>query len=198
MGCCPGEWCCLPQVWLKPEVEACAMFQLEHLPHASKHFQDDPLEGPSMCRCVEPCPCETFRKLTASPHHVPAPCYRCPPPLSLPLKNSEWAVFKNLTKVFFFNWHVFDLQRCVSCRYTTKGCSLHIHISVLFQGLQWLSGKESTCNSGTIGDMGLIPELGRPPGGGHGNPLQYSCHGQRSLAGYGPWGHKELDITEVT
>ena len=25
------------------------------------------------------------------------------------------------------------------------------------------------------GDMGLIPELGRSPGGGNGNPLQYSC-----------------------
>ena len=33
-------------------------------------------------------------------------------------------------------------------------------------------GKESTCN---VGDLGLIPELGRSPGGGHGNPLQYSC-----------------------
>ena len=27
------------------------------------------------------------------------------------------------------------------------------------------------------GDMGLIPGLGRPPGGGHGNPLEYSCLG---------------------
>ena len=26
--------------------------------------------------------------------------------------------------------------------------------------------------------------------------LQYSCHGQRSLTGYSPWGHKELDTTE--
>ena len=26
-----------------------------------------------------------------------------------------------------------------------------------------------------IGDVGLIPELGRSPGGGNGNPLQYSC-----------------------
>ena len=38
--------------------------------------------------------------------------------------------------------------------------------------------------------------------GRHGNPLQYSClenpHGQRSLVGYGPEGHKELDMTEVT
>ena len=33
-------------------------------------------------------------------------------------------------------------------------------------------GKESTCNAG---DLGSIPELGRSPGGGHGNPLQYSC-----------------------
>ena len=38
------------------------------------------------------------------------------------------------------------------------------------------------------------------PGGGHGDPLQYSClenpHEQRSLAGYSPWGRKELDVTE--
>ena len=44
-------------------------------------------------------------------------------------------------------------------------------------------GKEPTCNAG---DLGLIPGLGRSPGGGHGNPLQYSClenpYGQRSLA----------------
>ena len=33
-------------------------------------------------------------------------------------------------------------------------------------------GKESACNAG---DLALIPELGRSPGGGHGNPLQYSC-----------------------
>ena len=43
-------------------------------------------------------------------------------------------------------------------------------------------GKESACN---VGELGLIPGLGRCPEGGHGNPLQYSClenpHGQRSL-----------------
>ena len=42
----------------------------------------------------------------------------------------------------------------------------------------------------------MIPELGRFPGEGNGNPVQYSCHGQRSLAGCSPWGHKELDTTE--
>ena len=58
-------------------------------------------------------------------------------------------------------------------------------------------GKESTCNAG---DLNSIPGLGRSPGRGHGNPLQYPClensHGQRSLVGYSPWGHKELDMTE--
>ena len=34
------------------------------------------------------------------------------------------------------------------------------------------NSKESTCNAG---DLGLIPRLGRSPGEGNGNPLQYSC-----------------------
>ena len=34
------------------------------------------------------------------------------------------------------------------------------------------AGKESACN---VGDLGLIPGLGRSPGGGYGNSLQYSC-----------------------
>ena len=59
------------------------------------------------------------------------------------------------------------------------------------------AGKECACNAG---DLGSIPALGRSPGGGHGNPLQYSClenpHGQRSLASYSLWGHKEFDMTE--
>ena len=50
------------------------------------------------------------------------------------------------------------------------------------------------------GDLGSIPGLGRSPGGEHDNPLQYPClenlHGQRGLAGYSPWGHKESDTTE--
>ena len=36
-------------------------------------------------------------------------------------------------------------------------------------------GKESACNAGTTGDAGSIPGLERSPGGGSGNPLQYSC-----------------------
>ena len=59
--------------------------------------------------------------------------------------------------------------------------------------------KESACKEG---DLGSIPELGRYPGEGHGNSLQYSClenpHGQRSLADHiQSMGHKESDTTEL-
>ena len=40
---------------------------------------------------------------------------------------------------------------------------------------RWLSGKELACSARAAGDMGLIPELKRSPGGGNGSPLQYSC-----------------------
>ena len=67
--------------------------------------------------------------------------------------------------------------------------------SVVFPGGS--DGKESACNAG---DLDSIPGLERSPGGGQGNPFQYSClenpHGQRSLSGYSPWGHKESDTTE--
>ena len=62
--------------------------------------------------------------------------------------------------------------------------------------------KNLSANAGDIRDVGLIPELGRSPDEGHGNPLQYSClenpHGQRSLAGYSPRGRKKSDTTETT
>ena len=35
--------------------------------------------------------------------------------------------------------------------------------------------KNPPANAGDIRDADLIPGLGRSPGGGHGNPLQYSC-----------------------
>ena len=51
--------------------------------------------------------------------------------------------------------------------------------------------KDSAHNAGNLCS---IAGLGRSPEGRHGNPLQYSClenpHGQRSLVGYSPWGHR--------
>ena len=43
---------------------------------------------------------------------------------------------------------------------------------------QWLSGKKSLY---TAGDVGSIPGLGKPPGGGNGNPLQYCCLGNNPM-----------------
>ena len=58
-------------------------------------------------------------------------------------------------------------------------------------------GKASACNAG---DPGSIPELGRSPGEGNGNPLQYSClknsMDREAWGGYSPWDHRESDMTE--
>ena len=56
--------------------------------------------------------------------------------------------------------------------------------------------SEVKASAWKAGDPGWIPGSGRAPGEGNGNPLRYSCHGQRSLAGYSPWGRKESDTTE--
>ena len=63
-------------------------------------------------------------------------------------------------------------------------------------------GKEPTCNAGDIGDIGSIPGLGRFPWRRPWQPtpvfLPGESYGQRSLAGYSPWGYKESDTTEAT
>ena len=74
----------------------------------------------------------------------------------------------------------------------------HTHTHICIWGFpDGSAGKESAC---IARDLGLIPGLGRSPGGRHGHPLQYSClenpHGQRNPAGYSPWGPKESDTTE--
>ena len=77
-----------------------------------------------------------------------------------------------------------------------KGWTIHSIISWASLVAQSVK-KKCTFN---VGDLGSIPGLGRSPGGGHGNPFQYSCleHllGQRSLAGYNPWCCSESDMTE--
>ena len=55
--------------------------------------------------------------------------------------------------------------------------SLHIitHL-ILAMGFPGGSvGKESACKSGDAEDVGSVPRWRRSPGGGHSNPLQYSC-----------------------
>ena len=66
----------------------------------------------------------------------------------------------------------------------------------------WLSGKISAYNAGDAGDVGSVPGLGRFPWRMVWQPapvfLLGKSHGQRSLTGYSPWGHKDSDTTEAT
>ena len=59
--------------------------------------------------------------------------------------------------------------------------------------------KNSPANAGDVRDMGLIPGVGRSPGGEHGNPLQCSYLGN-PMDRVAWWAtlhsHKELDMTE--
>ena len=82
---------------------------------------------------------------------------------------------------------------------------LPLESSAMIQGEAWKErgcpggsdGKESACDAG---DLGSIPGLGRSSGKRNGYTFRYSClenpHGQRSLAGYSPWGCQESDTTE--
>ena len=61
--------------------------------------------------------------------------------------------------------------------------------------------KNSPANAGDVRDMASVPGLGRSSGGGHDNPLQYSC--PENLMDRGAWQatvHRvsKLDTTEVT
>ena len=62
-----------------------------------------------------------------------------------------------------------------------------------------LAQVELVVKAGDIRDTGSTPGLGRSPGGGNGNPFQYSCLKspmEGSLVEYNPWGCKDLDTTE--
>ena len=75
---------------------------------------------------------------------------------------------------------------------------LHSHQGIIYYTLMTQTVKNLSARS--AGDLGFIPRAGISPGGGHGNPPQYSClenpHGQRRLVSHSPWGRKELDPTE--
>ena len=61
--------------------------------------------------------------------------------------------------------------------------------------------KNPSAKAGDVRDADSVPGGGRCPEEGRGNPLPYSrleSHGQRSLVGYSPWGHRESDMTEAT
>ena len=65
--------------------------------------------------------------------------------------------------------------------------------------MDFLAGSVIKNLPANVGDTGLIPESGRSLGEGIGQPtlvfLPRKSHGQRSLAGYSPWDHRESDMT---
>jgi len=97
---------------------------------------------------------------------------------------------------------IFFLEECLFRSFTHLKiiCLFIIELSefFIFSGYKSLieNGKEFACN---VGDSGLIPESGRFPGEGNGNPLQYSClenSMDRGAWWASPWGRKKPDMTE--
>ena len=68
----------------------------------------------------------------------------------------------------------------------------YTHTHMLGEGIWWVCA--------CVQETWVQSWVGRSPGGGHGNPLYYSClenpRGQRSLEGYGPWVCKEAKMTD--
>ena len=75
----------------------------------------------------------------------------------------------------------------------------HISNRELISKIHYPGGSDGKASAWNAGDPGLIPGLGRSTGRGNGYSPQLfpgESHGQRSLVGYSPWSHKELDTTE--
>ena len=76
----------------------------------------------------------------------------------------------------------------------------HHHSEAHFISVPGFPGSsEVKASAWNAGDPGSIPESGRSPGEGNGNPLQYSCleiEWTEKPSSYSPRGHKESDMTE--
>ena len=123
----------------------------------------------------------------------------------------QWCLTPPAALLYHFNFH--SSYMWITVEYgksllDLKGLELSVH-SVFVNGYmifydnkygnKWGFPGDSVvqnlrANTGDLRDTGSIPGSGRCPGGGHGNPLQYSClelsHGQRSLVSYSPQGHR--------
>ena len=98
----------------------------------------------------------------------------------------------------FLNWRIIALQNFVGFCETSSSTT----ITCLLKCSKGFPGASVVKNlPANEEDPGSIAGLGRSPGEGNGNPLHSSIfagksHGQRSLVGYSPWGHKKSDMTE--
>ena len=113
-------------------------------------------------------------------------------PLSMGFSRQEYwsglyVLLQGVFPIQVSNLHIFCLLHCQVCSLPYLGSTQeapYIYVCVcvcvcVCVYTQYVNprpggsdGKESSCNAG---DLGLIPGLGRSPGVGYGNPLQYSC-----------------------
>ena len=94
--------------------------------------------------------------------------------------------------------HTLNLNNMLCLLYLNKSRKKDTDILLARASQAALVVKKPSANTGDIKHVGSIPGPGRVPGGGHGNPLQYSCHGQRKEpGGLQSIGHKESDKAEA-
>ena len=96
---------------------------------------------------------------------------------------------------YFDHYHFFLREDIVACNLSSYDTLISFWASQVT-----LIVKNPPLNSGDIRDTSSVPGIRRSPGGGHGNPFQYSCLENpidRAAWGcYSPWGCKESDTTE--
>ena len=102
---------------------------------------------------------------------------------SLQRYNSSWSEVQTIRgpSGLSLNYSRSGLGNSSTGRKTEIGCLQ----SFLMGFSDGSADKESACNAGDTGDMGLIPGWGRFPGGTNVNPLQYSC--LENTTGRGAW-----------
>ena len=100
--------------------------------------------------------------------------------LSCPLPSMSCVAYGTLQFIQMQNWYrmITDTELIKTdtnqnwYRIITLRCTISVTLLSCVSFPNGSDGKESTCNTG---ELGSVPEQGTSPGGGHGNPLQYSC-----------------------
>ena len=98
-------------------------------------------------------------------------------------------------------------HQLLECTQTQIIYNIYLSLSIIYLSIIIYLGfpggsviKNLPVNAEDAGDTGSIPGSERSPGGANSDPLQYflpgKFRGQRSLAGYSPWGRKESDTTD--
>ena len=116
--------------------------------------------------------------------------------------NISFQVIRSLSFFFFFFIPEYLLSRQIHGHRLKKQSLKKMNImDMQIAGLPWwLSGKESSCQCRRFRRHGFNPWVGKVLWRRKWQPasvfLPEKSHGQRSLTGYSPWGHKESDMTE--